>query len=488
MPEPLRVLIVSSEATPFAKTGGLADVIGALPPALRRRGLDVRMLLPRYGWVDRDPLTVHRRPLGVPVGAEEKWCAVLEGRHQGVPIYFLEHDQLYDRPGIYGPPGGAYDDNCLRFALLSRGALQLSHHLDWWPQVLHANDWQAALVPVYLNTVARGTPLERAASVFTIHNLAYQGWFGKQEAVNVGLPWEACWQLGLEAYDTMNILKGGILNATVVTTVSPTYAREIQDPGHGEGLDGILRSRRADLFGVLNGIDYSDWNPETDSWLPARYSASDLSGKSYCKAVLQKEAGLAPRPEVPVVGLVTRLSQQKGLDVVAAALDRLLDLDVQIVLLGSGDRGAEEFFRAASARRPDRFHAFITFDERLAHLIEAGSDFFLMPSRWEPCGLNQMYSMRYGTLPIVRETGGLRDTGTSLDPSTGLGSCFKFQDLADGVLVNVVAWAVRVYREQKSVLASMIQQAMAEDHSWARSAATYEYFYRLALVKRAGSR
>jgi starch synthase len=484
MSQPLRVLIVASEATPFGKSGGLADVMGALPPALHRRGVDVRLVMPRYGWIPRDGLVIHDRPLGVPVSPTERWCAVLEGRLGDVPVYFLEHDVLFDRPALYGPSGEAYPDNCLRFALLSRGALQLCHHLSWWPDVIHANDWQAALVPLYLNTVARGTPLARTASVLTIHNLAYQGWFYREDMINIGFDWPTLYHLGYEAYDAINTLKGGIHNATLITTVSPTYAKEIQTPWYGEGLDGVLRSRAADLFGVLNGIDPAVWDPETDPQIPRNYSALDLSGKHYCKAALQREAHLPPRPDVPLIGMVTRLSGQKGTDVVASALDRILDLDVQLVLLGSGDPWAEELFRAAANHRPDRFHAWITFDERLAHTIEAAADLFLMPSRWEPCGLNQMYSMRYGTLPVVRATGGLYDTGQNLDPQTGEGDCFKFHDLTPDALVGVIGWAASVYRDQKLLLASMIRRAMAEDYSWDRSAATYEYFYRLATVRR----
>jgi starch synthase len=322
--------------------------------------------------------------------------------------------------------------------------------------------------------------------VLTIHNLAYQGWFLKDDLVNTGLAWETFNHLGLEAYDAINLLKGGIYHATLVTTVSPSYAKEVQTPWFGEGLDGVLRSRAGDLFGVLNGIDDKTWSPETDPLIPRNYSAADLSGKLFCKAALQQEAGLSARPDVPLVGIVTRLSGQKGMDVVAAALERLLDLDVQMVLLGTGDPAAEEHFGRMSARRPDRFHAWITFDERLAHLIEAGADLFLMPSRWEPCGLNQMYSMRYGTLPVVRATGGLQDTGESFDPETGDGDCFKFHDLTPDTLVDTLGWAASIYRENKLAWAAMMQRAMAEDFSWDRAAATYEYFYRLAKVKREG--
>jgi starch synthase len=484
MPEPLRVLLVASEAAPFAKTGGLADVMGALPKALRRRGIDARLVMPRYGWISREALTQRPAPLGVPVGPSELWCAVLEGRHGEVPVYFIEHDALYDRPDLYGPQGGAYADNCLRFALLSRGALQLCLHLGWTPEIIHANDWQAALVPLYLNTVCSGTPLQATASVLTIHNLAYQGWFYKEDAISIGLGPQQAAPLGLEAAGYLNLLKGGIHHATVITTVSPSYAREIQTPWFGEGLDAVLRSRRADLFGVLNGIDTDLWDPSRDPYLPRPYSAEDLSGKAYCKAVLQQETGLAPRPEVPLIGMVTRLSGQKGIDVLASALDRLLDLDVQLVLLGTGDAGAEEYLRNASSRRPDRFRALIRFDERLAHLIEAGADLYLMPSRWEPCGLNQMYSFRYGTLPIVRATGGLLDTGTNLDVESGEGDCFKFHDLTVDALVAVVGWAASVYRDNKTLHATMVRRAMAEDFSWDRAAASYEYFYRLAKVRR----
>lgn len=486
MSDVLRVLIVAAEATPFAKVGGLADVIGALPSALKTRGLDVRVLLPRYGWINRRVLREHPYPLGVPITAEEKWCAVLEGRLGDVPIYFLEHDELYNRPHLYGPPGQDYADNCLRFALLSRAALQLCHYLHWWPQVIHANDWQTGLIPIYLNTVARQTPLAQTASVLTIHNLAFQGWFPKSELSNIGLPDEKVAQLGLEAIGALNLLMGGILNASVVTTVSPTYAQEIQTSWQGEGLDGILRSRGADLFGVLNGIDYTAWDPSTDKHLPRLFSREDLSGKQYCKAVLQKEARLAPRPDVPLVGMVTRIANQKGMDIVVEALSRLLDLDIQIVLLGTGDPQLEQALADAAKRRPDRFCAWLKFDERLAHLIEAGSDMFLMPSRWEPCGLNQMYSMRYGTLPIVRMTGGLVDTGSNFDEERGEGDCFKFYDLTPDALVGTVGWAVRIFREHKSVWQQAMQRAMTENFSWDRSAASYEYFYRLAMVKRRG--
>ena len=484
MAEPLRVLLVASEATPFAKTGGLGDMVGALAPALRQRGLDVRLLLPRYGWIRRDGLSQHPRPLSVPAGGSERWSALLQGQLAGVPVYFLEHNVAFDRSGVYGPPGGAYEDNCFRFALLSRGALQLCAHLNWWPQVFHAHDWPTALVPVFLNTVGRGTPTGAAASVLTIHNLAHQGWFDRSRFAETGLEVGFHQHLGLEGNDGINLLKGGIYHSTVISTVSPTYAQEIQTPSYGEGLDALLRSRQSDLFGVLNGIDEEVWNPATDPHLPHRYGAEDLAGKRACKAALQQEAGLPQRPEVPLLGLVSRLAAQKGIDLLLAGIDRLLELDLQLVVLGTGDPSAEQLLAQLSARRRDRVHAWIGFDERLAHLIEAGSDFFLMPSRWEPCGLNQMYSHRYGTVPIVRATGGLEDTVQNFDSATGEGTGFKFRDATSEALLGAIQAALRVYREDRLGMATLVRRVMAERHGWDRAAAAYEYLYRLALVRK----
>jgi starch synthase len=471
--------------------------------------MDVRVLMPRYGWIPREQLTAHPDPLPVRLAGAEHGCAILEGALGSgpprgghpvasspaargapvLPVYFLEHDALYDREGVYGPPGAAYADNCARFALLSRSAIELCYHLDWWPHVIHAHDWPAALVPVYLNVLADPrSPLGSAASVLTIHNLAFQGWFKRSEMATIDLGWELFAHLGLEAYDAINLLKGGIHHASLVTTVSPTYAREIQTPAYGEGLDSVLRSRRADLFGVLNGIDEQTWDPTTDPLLPRRYTREDLSGKRYCKAILQQRAGLDLRPDVPLVGMVTRLSVQKGVDIVAAALLRLLELDIQLVLLGTGAPWAEQYFIEAARQHERRFCAWMLFDEERAHLIEAGADFFLMPSRWEPCGLNQMYSMRYGTIPILRATGGLEDSGESFDSDTGSGNCFKFRDLTPETLVDTVGLAAATFRDSPTIIKAMIQSAMGQDFSWDRAAGTYEYYYRLAAVRQADRR
>lgn len=485
MAAPLRVLIISAEAVPFAKSGGLGDAVGALAIALRARGIDVRLLLPRYGWIDPLALRRHPDPLLVPLFAHQPHgCALMEGSIGDVPVYFLEHDVYYDRPYLYGPPGATYGDNHCRYALLSRAALSVCETLDWWPHVLHANDWQAALATVYANTET-APPHDNIATILTIHNLAHQGWVTQEAMAETGISGSQALQLGLVSNNSVNILQGGINHSTLLTTVSPTYANEIQTAAYGEGLDGVLRTRRDDLFGVLNGIDQATWNPQNDPHLPKGFSADDLSGKAYCKAALQKEAGLALRPEVPLVGLVTRLAAQKGVDLLLAAMDRLLKHDIQFVLLGSGDPDLESALTQRAQNSP-KLQAWITFDERRAHLIEAGSDLFLMPSRWEPCGLNQMYSQRYGTLPVVRGTGGLRDTVSNFDPETGEGTGFVFYDATPNALHDALLWAVDVYYNHRTAFKGMIRRAMDIDHGWSRSAATYEYFYRLAVVRRHG--
>ncbi|WP_420854394.1 glycogen synthase [Sorangium cellulosum] len=431
----------------------------------------------------------HRLPwaLGVPLGAGgEVWTGVWETRIEpatpGAPapiVYLLEHDVLYDRDGIYGDVHGEFGDNLARYAVLSRGALQLCHALNFWPDIVHVHDWQSALVPLYINVLEHRSPLARAATVLTIHNLGYQGWFNKMLLPTTGLGWDQFHRFCLEAYDSLNLLKAGIYNATIVSTVSPRYAQEIQTWEGGEGLDGVLRDRGTDVIGILNGIDDSIWNPATDPHIAATYSAEDLSGKRLCKAALQREMGLDERPEVPLLGLISRLATQKGIDILAGALDHILSLDVQLVVLGSGERWAEELFsrRAGSS---DRFRVHIGMNEGLAHRIEAGADLFLMPSRYEPCGLNQLYSQRYGTLPVVRAVGGLDDTVEN--NITG----FKFEEMSSMALGNTVAWAVHLYRADPAYFRTMQVRAMKKNFGWAHAARQYEALYRLAISRRTG--
>ncbi|XXS73250.1 glycogen/starch synthase [Sorangium sp. So ce131] len=425
--------------------------------------------------------------LGVPLGAGgEVWTGVLETRLEpstpGAPaptVYLLEHDVLYDRDGIYGDAHGEFGDNLARYAVLSRGALQLCHALGFWPDIVHVHDWQSALVPLYINVLEHRSPLARAATVLTIHNLGYQGWFNKMLLPTTGLGWDQFHRFCLEAYDSLNLLKAGIYNATIVSTVSPRYAQEIQTWEGGEGLDGVLRDRGTDVVGILNGIDDAVWNPATDPHIAATYSAEDLSGKRLCKAALQREMGLDERPEVPLLGLVSRLATQKGIDILAGALDHILSLDVQLVVLGSGERWAEDLF-SRIAGSSDRFRVYIGMNEGLAHRIEAGADLFLMPSRYEPCGLNQLYSQRYGTLPVVRAVGGLDDTVEN--NITG----FKFEEMSSMALGNTVAWAVHLYRADPAYFRTMQVRAMKKNFGWAHAARQYEALYRLAISRRTG--
>ncbi|HZY03065.1 MAG TPA: glycogen synthase GlgA [Anaeromyxobacteraceae bacterium] len=487
-PAPLKVLFVSAEVAPFAKTGGLADVGGALPRALRARGIDVRVVTPLYAGMDWDALERLEGAVPVPMWWGTAQAGVRLGRlpRSDAPVYFLEYHRYFDRPFLYGPPGEAYDDNLERFAFLSRGALELAKALNFLPDVIHANDWQTALVPVYVNTVEWARPLHGAGTVYTIHNMAYQGVTDGNALFITGLGREHYNPAEFEHFGALNLMKAALRHANVLSTVSPTYAREIQTPAYGFGLDGVLRERAGDLFGILNGIDAEEWDPATDPYIPEDFSAEDLSGKAACKAALQREARLAVDPGVPVLGTVGRLTDQKGFDVLANCLDRVLSWDLQLVMLGTGDRTAEHFFGTLSALRPDRFKAWIGFDNGLAHRIEAGSDFFLMPSRFEPSGLNQMYSLRYGTLPIVRATGGLADTVQGYREDTGEGTGFMFQDLTPDALANTIGWALSTWHDRPQHIAAMRRRAMAQDFSWDAAAVAYERLYLEAYRRRRG--
>jgi starch synthase len=480
------VLFVSSECAPFVKAGGLGDVVGALPIALRALGIDARVVMPRYDVIPLKELARHPAPLGVPLGAGEAWAGVAEARLPGsdAAVYFLDHLALFGRGYLYDPPGSAAHDNLVRFAFLCRGALQLCKAIGWVPDVVHVHDWPTALVPVYLNTVEANGPFARTASVLTIHNLAHQAKFPARDLAATHIPWSELRPDSLEDMGGVNPMKGGLYHATKLTTVSPRYAEEIRSSPGGAGLDPLIRFRGADLVGILNGIDDGVWNPATDPALPARFDARDLSGKAVCKRELQRELGLAQRPEVPLIGVVSRLNQQKGTDVILAALSRILDLDTQVVVLGSGDPASEGYLNVRSHYGGDRFRAYIGFNEELAHRIEAGADLFLMPSRFEPCGLNQMYSQRYGTLPVVRATGGLDDTVENYDVTTGAGTGFKLWDLDVASLVATVAWAVETYRSRSDHFRAMQVRAMQKRLGWDVAARRYADVYDWAVAKK----
>ncbi len=461
---------------------------GALPKALRARGIDVRVVMPLYAGMPWNDFEILDGLLTVPMWWGPARARVRTGRlpDSEVPLYCLEFNRYFDRPYLYGPPGEGYPDNLERFTFLSRGTLEICKALGFVPDVIHCNDWQTALIPLYVNTVEWMQPLHASASIYSIHNLAYQGVFDGNAMFVTGLGREHYHPGELEHFGAMNLTKGALYHSTLLSTVSPTYAREIQTPAYGNGLDGVLSGRSADLIGILNGIDTDEWNPARDRHLPATFSASDLSGKAACKAALQKEAGFAVRPDVPLFGVIGRLTSQKGFDVLAHALDRVLSWDVQIALLGTGDADAERFFAWADSQRGDRFRAWLRFDNGRAHRIEAGADFFLMPSRFEPCGLNQMYSLRYGTLPVVRATGGLVDTVQNYDEATGGGTGFMFADLDPDSLANTMGWAVSTWFDRPDHIQAMRQRAMQQDNSWDRAAAAYEALYLRAYERRRG--
>jgi starch synthase len=485
---PLRVLFVSSEVAPFVKTGGLGDVVGALPKALRRRGVDARVVVPLYAGMDWNALERLPGPLEVPMYWGDAHGGVRMARLPGseVPVYFLEYHRYFDRPHLYGPPGESYGDNLERFTFLSRGALQLAKQLAFVPDVLHAHDWQTALAPVYVNTVEWAQPLHATATVFTIHNMAHQGVEGPGAMFITGLGQSHYNAAEFEHFGTLNLLKAALRHSTALTTVSPTYAREIQTQEYGFGLDGVLRERARDLAGILNGIDADEWNPATDRHLPEPFTRDDLAGKAGCKAALQHEAGLPVNDHLPLFGVVGRIAAQKGLDVLAHAMERVLQWNVQFVLLGVGDTEGEHFFRHLSWRHRDRFRAWIGFDNGLAHRIEAGADFFVMPSRFEPCGLNQMYSLRYGTLPIVRATGGLVDTVQNYDEASGDGTGFVFGHLTPDALADTIGWAASTWYDRRHHVEAMRRRAMEQDFSWDRAAEAYERLYLDVYQRRRG--
>jgi len=463
--------MAASEAAPYAKTGGLADVLGALPAALAALGHDVAVVLPRYQFI---PLRETRRvydDLPVSLGSTVYHTALhqIDGK---VSYFFVDCPPLYDRPGLYGENGLDYPDNHIRFAVFARAALEVVRRV-FRVDVLHCHDWQAGLVPVYLKTVMSTDPTFLGVrTLFTIHNLGYQGLFGRDVLPEIGLTDDLFIPGRLEFWGNISFIKGGLVYADALNTVSPTYAREIQTPEYGFGLDGVLRARSNVLSGILNGVDYSEWDPQTDPNLPARYSSSDLSGKSICKRELVREFGLPEDTfERPLIGIISRLTSQKGADLIEASIGNIIGLGFSLVVLGAGEPEYEEMFTRMAAAHPERVALRLGYDNGLAHRIEAGSDLFLMPSRYEPCGLNQIYSLRYGTIPIVRATGGLDDT---IEEGTG----FKFWDYSAEALTDALRAARDAFADQDR-WSAMMRRAMAEDFSWQVSARQYSDLYGL---------
>ena len=492
----MKILFVASEVDPFAKTGGLADVAAALPKALKSLGHDVRIALPLYRQVNRKKFGLKATTIkvSVQVGPETLegciWEAALPKTQ--VPTYLLECAPLFDRDGLYQDQGNDHPDNLRRFSFFAQAALRMLPALGWQPDVVHCHDWQAALAvaPLAFGPLGQEPFFSSMGTVFTVHNLAYQGLFPKAQWALTQLPDAAFSIHGLEYYGQINCLKGGLVSAGLLTTVSPTYVREIQTPEFGCGLEGVLTSRKPDLVGILNGIDPEEWNPQADPHIAARYSGQQLAGKSLCKLALQKSQRL---PEVHdlLIGMIQRLAEQKGIDIFAEALEELMALPLQIVILGTGDPKYHQQLEQLAARFPERLALNLKFDNALAHQIEAGADAFLMPSRFEPCGLNQMYSMRFGTVPIVKRVGGLADTVVDVNPTTlaeKSATGFVFEEHSARHLVDAVKRAMTAFGDH-ALWTTLMQAGMRQDFSWTRSASDYVQLYERARAKTAqGSR
>jgi starch synthase len=480
--EPLRVLFLSSEVRPFAKTGGLADVAGSLPGALKGRGVEVSIGLPFYrvtkeGGFSPRPLI---SGLEVPLGSMTLTGNVLKAQtREGVPVFFFEREDLFDRPNLYGTSGGDYYDNFERFAYFCRAALLFVRELESPVDVIHCHDWQTGLIPVYLKTLYRADSFfASTATLFTIHNIGYQGLFPKEKIEVGGLPPQVFQMKGLEYWGRISLLKAGIAYADALTTVSPTYAGEIQTPEFGLGMEGILQERSRDLHGILNGADYAVWNPGRDPHIPYPYDISRISEKGRNKEALLDELGLKESlKERPLLGMISRLSSQKGSDLLAQVMDDMVRLGAGVVILGSGEEEYQRLLEKAAGRHPGEVSLNIGFDESLAHRIMAGADMLLIPSLYEPCGLTQMYALKYGTVPVVRATGGLEDTIVSFDPETGEGNGFKFGPYSPAAFMGAVKQAVEAYHDSSKWNALMMK-GMKEDFSWDRSAQRYLELYR----------
>jgi starch synthase len=472
----VNVLFVASEGVPFSKTGGLADVVGALPGELRKVGVETRVVLPKYGDTplkyEREMELVHR--MSVHVGWRHQYCGVLKLVHEGIVFYFIDNEAHFKRPGTYG-----FFDDGERFSFFNRAVLEALPFLDFQPDVIHCHDWHAGMIPVLLTQYRNQEFFSQIKTVFTIHNLQYQGVFPKSILGDLlGLGWEHFNVNGVEYHDQVSFMKGGLNYANMLTTVSPTYAQEIQTPFFGADLEGVLSRRQSFLRGIINGIDQAKWNPQTDPHLVKNYTWRSPQRKAENKLALQAELGLHPDASIPMLGMVTRLARQKGLDLVAHVLEELLELNLQIVVLGTGEAEFEQMFQHFAGLYPERVSANIRFEDALAHKIYAASDLFLMPSLFEPCGLGQLIAMRYGSLPVVRETGGLKDTVSPYNLETDQGNGFSFANYNAHELLFTVQRAIQLYESDKEgAWKRMVGRAMRGDFSWGQSALKYKELY-----------
>lgn len=470
----MNILFVSSEVFPFAKTGGLADVLGALPSALAKRGHNCSVILPFYKCVKANNFS----PMFF---RKEKDFDLYFLKHDNVNVYFIEKEEYYGREYLYGTPQGDYPDNALRFGFFAKAVVASMPHIGKI-DILHCNDWQSALIPLYIRLFHVDNPdFNRMKTLFTIHNMAYQGLFGRETMDALGIPHDLFIPDRLEFYGRMNFMKAGIIYSDAVTTVSEGYSREILTHEFGCGLDGLLRTRKKDIYGIVNGVDYSIWNPASDEFIKEKYDERDLSGKSECKKDLLREFGIEFNPARPLVGMITRLAEQKGVDVVADSMQEILDLRVDFVLLGFGDKKYNNIFEDLAIKHKDRVGARIDFDNALAHRIEAGSDIFLIPSRYEPCGLNQLYSLKYATVPVVSAVGGLDDTIKNFNIHTKKGNGFKFKHASSAALLSALKKATSIFKN-KRLWNALLANCLSCDYSWDSSAEKYERLYKKLCI------
>lgn len=479
----MKILLASSEVVPYIKTGGLGDVAGTLLNEYRKTGNEAAAILPLYKKIKKSAKDFKLLPLNkeitVPLGNSLEKGRLWKGKTpEGADVYFIENRKFYDRDELYSTSKGDYPDNASRFIFYSRGVLEALKALKFKPDIIHCNDWHTGLIPVYLKTLYKDE-FSKTATLMTIHNLGYQGIFKKSAMPLTGLA-QALFNIdGLEFYGNINFLKAGILFADIITTVSSNYAKEILTPEYGFGLDGVLKKRRDCLYGIINGIDYSEWNPEEDNFIPAKYSKDDLSGKVICKKSLQKEHGLT-EANIPLIGMVTRLTSQKGLDIVADAMDTIIESGAQMIILGKGDESLHRLFSGFQKKYNKKLSVTIDFDNALAHKIYAGSDIFLMPSKYEPCGLGQLIALRYSTIPVARKTGGLLDTIKEYNPSKGIGTGFLFTRYSYKELIKTVNRAKEFFNTNRHWM-KIQRNAMSMDFSWSHSAQEYLSLYQKAF-------
>jgi len=484
----MRIVFVASEGVPFSKTGGLADVVGALPKALAEMGQPVEVILPRYRMTKPGSVLPHLQSLTIPLASGFRFAAIQDGgESKGVRTIFVNLPEFFDRGGLYQEKGEDYPDNAARFAAFSMAAIELIKRTGEAPDIIHCHDWQSALVPIYLRHLYSSDPFFAKTSVLlTVHNLGYQGLFPPHILPQISLDAGLFTIEGLEFYGKVNLLKGGLIFSDFINTVSRKYAEEIQTEEFGCGLDGVLRARAARLAGILNGVDYEAWDPQTDKLIPANYSPSELRGKLTCKVVLLEKMGAdSISLDRPLIGIVSRFAAQKGFDLIADIAESLMAMEVYVVALGTGEPQYEELFRSLAAKFPRKFFVKVAYDNALAHQIEAGADIFLMPSRYEPCGLNQIYSLKYGTVPVVRATGGLDDTIEPFDGKEGTG--FKFDEYSPKALLACLREATTAYQDQKAWRRLMLN-GMQKDFSWVSSAKQYARIYQLLEKEKARPR